>query len=271
MASLQQILSAMLRDVAKSRFSSDLYSRTIARYYENDYLLRKFPIPRTDIDEVEIGLKFGIDELEANDLNGEGKEANLAFVLERTTEQLVSTFLDLALAFCEDEQNRETTTHIEQAMTLGFHSASLRIELRQYLLRYLIESYPHLIDHQGRFDSEAAHRNIRRPLMLALYQFTPPDKALSVDAFNKTLTPLLDSVLNNDAFNHKLAALAEPVQTIWDGNNDIHLEILVNHDHLQHLPEEALSSVRIKASVRNHVWTEVKTGEYSSHRELTSE
>ena len=67
MADLQQIVGAILRDLAKARFSSDIYSRSIARYYENDLLLRRFSVPRADIEEVEVDLKFSIAEVTASE------------------------------------------------------------------------------------------------------------------------------------------------------------------------------------------------------------
>jgi len=45
----------------------------------------------------------------------------------------------------------------------------------------------------------------------------------------------------------------------------------VNGHVLAQLQDAAISSVRIKAEIRNSVWTEVKTGEHQYQRSLTPE
>ncbi len=57
---LYQVIGSVLRDVAQARFMSDRYSRQISYQYERDSLLRTFPVPRVEIEEVEFDLHFGI-------------------------------------------------------------------------------------------------------------------------------------------------------------------------------------------------------------------
>lgn len=132
MADLQQVVGAILRDLAKARFGSDLYSRSIARYYENDYLLRKFPVPRSDIEEVEIDLKFSISEIQSSAVNTEGREANVAVLLERAVEELVATFLDLARDMTGSDEDLDK--QLRELISKGFGSPTLRIEMRQKVL-----------------------------------------------------------------------------------------------------------------------------------------
>ncbi|EPX64104.1 hypothetical protein D187_005237 [Cystobacter fuscus DSM 2262] len=58
MISLANVLGAILKDFSQARMNSDAYSRDISRYYEKDPLLRGFPVPRADIESVELELKF---------------------------------------------------------------------------------------------------------------------------------------------------------------------------------------------------------------------
>lgn len=271
MANLQQILSAIIRDVSKARFSSDLYSRSIARYYENDYLLRRFPIPRTEIDELELDLKFSIDGIVNNPVNGEGKEANLAFVLERTSEELVATFLGLATEYSEEEQNQNFAQQLRSVLAKGFRSAAMRIEMRQYVLRYFIESYTHLIDQQGKFSVEQAKKHIGRPLLLAMFQFRVDDQTITLKDFFALTTPMCEQILGKAIFFNKLESLSKPIETIWRQCNDVLLDVQIGHDTLRELPESCISSIKLKASVRNHMWSEVKVSERQTQRMLTSE
>ncbi|PWG64936.1 hypothetical protein [Sediminicurvatus halobius] len=267
MADLQQVIGALLRDLAKARFASDLYSRSIARYYEGDFLLRKFPVPRADIAEVEVDLKFSITEVKASDVNTEGREANVAFLLERSVEELVATYLDLARDY--SAQHPDTGTELERVMSKGFNSTVLRIELRQHILRYFIESYTHLIRADGSFDAETALRGLRQPMFWAHANHLRD--GVAPEALNTPLDPVLDFALQHDDFRSVVTGLDAPIREIWHQNSDVRLEVDINGHTLAQLQEAAISSIRVRAEVRNSVWTEVKTGPYSYQRSLTPE
>ena len=269
MADLQQVVGAILRDLAKARFSSDIYSRSIARYYENDYLLRKFPVPRADVEEVEIDLKFSIAEVSRNEVDTEGREANVAFLLERTVEKLVATFLDLARDFVDAEANRELAEALRKALTKGFGSATLRIELRQRVLRYFIESYTHLIGPQGEFDSKRVLRDLRRPLFWGFSEYRRD--GVEQAELEGPLNQLIDHVLGQEDFIAAVRGLAAPIKQIWQSNYDARLDVEVQGDKLAELGEAAISTIKIKAVVRNMVWTEVKVDERTYRHALTSD
>jgi hypothetical protein len=269
MADLQQIVAAILRDLAKARFSSDIYSRSIARYYENDLLLRRFSVPRADIEEVEVDLKFSIAEVTASESDTAGREANIAFVMERAVEEVVATFLDLARDFGARPANQDITDQLEAKLALGFNSNVIRIELRQRALRYLIESYMHLIGDEGRFDTYLALRDMKRPLF---YGFVEHRKdGVAIEELAEPLNRLIEEVFKEDRFKASVEKLAEPIRRIWRANYDARLEVEVEGHKLAELSEHAISTIRIKAVVRNMVWNEVKVDERTFRRTLTSE
>jgi len=269
MADLQQVVGAILRDLAKARFGSDLYSRSIARYYENDYLLRKFPVPRSDIEEVEIDLKFSISEVQGSGVNTEGREANIAVLLERGVEEMVATFIDLGREMTEAPANRALREQLEQRISKGFGSPTLRIEMRQKALRYFIESYTHLIGPDGDFNSDLALRDIRSPFFWALAEYR--NEGVTNEQLDEPLNPLFDHVFAHRDFVEAIKALEEPIKQIWHHNYDARLEVEIEGGKLAQLSESAISSIRIKAIVRNMIWTEVKTGKYKSQNALTSD
>ncbi len=268
MADLQQIVGAILRDLAKARFGTDLYSRSIARYYENDYLLRKFPVPRADVEEVEIDLKFSIAGIEGSDVNSEGREANVAVLLERTVETLVATFLDLSRAYVDADADG-LGTDLKATMTKGFGSAALRIELRQKGLRYFIESYTHLIGPDGDFDADLALKELRRPFRWGLEEYRAEDA--DPDRVRAALDRVIDHAFQQEPFIAGVRSLAEPIKSIWQSNYDARLDVEVQGDRLAQFSEKAISSVKIKAVVRNLVWTEVKVDERKYRHTLTSD
>jgi hypothetical protein len=267
MADLQQIVGAILRDLAKARFGSDLYSRSIARYYENDYLLRRYSVPRADIEEVEIDLKFSVSEVEKSAVNLEGREANIAVRLERTVEELVATFLGLADAYCK--RHKDVAERLEGMLAKGFKSTTVRIELRQKALRYFIESYTHLIDSRGGFDAEAALAGLKDPFRWAFEPYLKPK--VSAEELKGPLGGLIDAVFADETFAGVVKSLEAPIGSIWDANFDAGLEVEIRGDKLAELGEGAISTIKIKGLVRNMVWTEVKVDERNYRRELTSE
>lgn len=272
MADLQQVVGAILRDLAKARFASDLYSRSIARYYENDYLLRKFPVPRSDIEEVEVELKFSISEVLASQVNAEGREANVAFLLERSVEMLVATYLDLARKFTADPKNEAHANALRELLSKGFNSVSLRIELRQKILRYFIESYTHLIGSDGTFKSDLALEELRRPIFWGLAAFLhDPELREQREQLNEPSNAVFDYVSRDDDFANVVKELAGPIRNIWENNYDARLEVEIEGSKLAQLSDAAISTVRIKAVVRNLVWSEVKLGEHKSRQVLTSD
>lgn len=269
MADLQQLIGAILRDLAKARFASDLYSRSVARYYENDFLLRRFPIPRSEIEEAELELKFAIADVRDNAVNTETREANIAFVLERTVEELVAIFLDCASVFVDHPDQRGIKDELHDKLSKGFNSIAMRIELRQLALRYFIDSYTHLIGLKGQFDYEMALKGLHSPFFWGITNYRK--EGVSLSDLNAPVDAVINAVFAREEFTEVLKDLAGPIQQIWQDNHDARLEVEVSGDRLMHLGEGTLSTLKLKMSVRNHMWTEVKTEEHRSTRVLTSE
>ncbi|MCK4783042.1 MAG: hypothetical protein KAV87_04775 [Desulfobacteraceae bacterium] len=94
MAQLHQIIGAILRDIAQARVTSDIYSREVSLYYEQDSLLRTFPIPRSEIREVNIDLRFAISEVTVDLGRTEEREARIARIFERYSERIVEDVFD---------------------------------------------------------------------------------------------------------------------------------------------------------------------------------
>ena len=272
MADLQQIVGAILRDLAKARFSADLYSRSIARYYENDYLLRRFPVPRADVEEVELDLKFSIAEVPESEVNHESQEANAAVLFERSVERIVATFLDIARQRNDsDEAFRDTWW---KYLTRGYNSSTLRIEMRQKVLRYFIESYTHLIDDDGNFDTDLALSELDRPIRWAMETAAKDIYSQGGEAeieMKRDLREIVAPLIGDKAIRKAVEAMAPAIKTIWQGNSDARLEIMVEGGQLSQLSDAALSSVKVKAVVRNMVWTEVKVGDRTTRHALTSD
>jgi hypothetical protein len=63
-ADLNNVIGAILRDVTHSRVMSDLFSRNISVEYRQDPVLGQFPVPRVDLVQATIDLRFVVNGVE---------------------------------------------------------------------------------------------------------------------------------------------------------------------------------------------------------------
>lgn len=71
MAELNDVLGAIVRDVAQARVIGDLFSRNVSLDYQQDELLRNFPVPRVEIKQASIDLRFAVNDVERKEVDPE--------------------------------------------------------------------------------------------------------------------------------------------------------------------------------------------------------
>ena len=76
MAELKEVLGAILVDIAKARVASDICTRDVSLEYAKDPILSEFPVPRVEIKEASIELKFAINEVKKLEDNGGNNGGN---------------------------------------------------------------------------------------------------------------------------------------------------------------------------------------------------
>src|SRR5947208_1547946 len=79
---LYQVIGAILRDVAQARFMSDLYSRQISYSYEGDALMRRFPVPRVEVEQVKFELKLAVAEVRIDEKRKTSRNAAIGRLLD---------------------------------------------------------------------------------------------------------------------------------------------------------------------------------------------
>jgi hypothetical protein len=249
MAELQHILGSLFSDVAQSVFTSDLYSRDISRYYEQDALLRHFPVPRTEIAELEVELKFAIAGVEVNPAQTVGREAGSA-----------SLFIDLSYDLSESfyEQLHDVLVELKaknalitNEMIYKAGSPEEAIYLRQDLLKYFIRSQGSLVE-EGNFQVRKAMEGIREILEKKLYWILPRDFT------KKERTDVYERVTKQLKLESDLKRLEEPLSYAWNRAGDFKLDVEITADKLIELSSEHLSSVHVRTRVRNYKWSDVE-------------
>lgn len=241
MADLAQFVNALLRDVAKARFGSDLYARDVARYYESDGLLRRFPVPRTEVSEVEFDVKFLVDALQLETTQHELTEATLATIFEPHTDRIAAAIIDAAMSRAGEEERRR----------LG--SAPARIDLRQAVLKWLTEHWGRPLDATAKPDVAGAVEALRSEAKKFVQDELRPKEKERAAA-----EALADAVAKEVRLEPLLGALRDELERARAHRGDCRVEVVISGDRLQQAQAAAISTIRVKASVRNYVWTQVE-------------
>jgi hypothetical protein len=127
----------------------------------------------------------------------------------------------------------------------------------------MIVNFTDLISEEGVFDAKAAEQGLLAAFTRVLrYNVAVGEEITEGEAAGLTggisIVPPLDDLR---------ARIAE----VWKVDRDARLDVAIDADVLREMPREMLSSIKIKASVRNYQWTEVKVEGGRTFRSLTSE
>ena len=266
MAGLHDIVGAILRDIANARVSSDLYSRNISRYYEQDILLRRFPVPRMEVDKVEMDVKFAITEVDVDELRKEGIEGRLAIIFERHADAFAIDFIDAAVEILRQNQDGMPERSAWYQMIQMMWSSEFQNNVRKRLLRYFKITQRNLIEERDIFNRDDAEKEVAGILLRRWNHL--------IDDFNNSDIPATASVPSDEIPRMGDTVLkAMNIKSRFDSvKNDIDLakkeggykvNVDVMSSSLQELPEQAISSIKVETKVRNYQWSlveESKTG-----------
>lgn len=271
MAELHQVIGSILRDITQARITSDIYSRNLSKLYEQDPLLRRFPAPRSEIDEVEIDLKFAISGIAYNTSQDENREAMAANVFIKYADHIAQTFFD-GLVDCLGKMEKEKKLGAIDPKSLGkIHGFEHRIYLMQELLLYFLR-------HKGRLSEMikdgSARKHIKNNILSKrfkkIYKTELTEKELESTAkylfqtsmlTKKELDALKQSVFKESVDEDLKKALQEmkkPLQSVWEKEGDQKITVEVTADKLQETPETAISTIKIKSRIQNYIWTKVE-------------
>lgn len=247
MPELQNILGAIFRDIAQSVFASDMYSRDISQYYEQDPLLRHFPIPRTEIDELEVDLKFGITNIAFTRAQTVGREASAA-----------PAFIDFSYDLSESlfeglANNLAKRNDIAGETWRKVNSIEYRIYLRQDILKFFQRNQGSLIQ-DGELQVRQARDELSGLLRNRLGRLIEDTKTMSASERKR----LIDATLREVKLEEQLKQLQGPLQSVWEAEGDYTLDVEITADRLQEMAPETLASVHVRTRVRNYLWSEVE-------------
>lgn len=265
MAELHQIIGAILRDISKARFSSDIYSRDIARCYEQDPLLRRFPSPRSEIEQVEIDLKFSIMNVAFEPSQTESREATAAVVFAHYANKIAEVVITKAVALIGQSPETGTGKWVERAKR-WIDSIPFKIDVQQDVLHYLMDGYSSLINPDGQIDLEVISNGVKAVVSKTFVRelkgledyLSERDEKEWLEGEPEDLSALTKSIIDAIDLTAQFATLKTDIQELWTRRGDCRVEVDVSADKLSHMQESTISTVKIKTVVRNYVWTQIE-------------
>ena len=265
MAEIHHIVGAVLRDVARARVTSDVYSRDISRFYESDALLRRFPVPRSEIDEVELDLRFVIGGVEDDESSSAENEASLATVFAKVSVDLAHELFGLLLSAYEGASSPESTIDESwQELRRLLGNTSRRIYLQVDLLNYLSRNQGHLVSN-GALDEDKASVGLERIFGATVSDLLAAAGIEAPDGESLTKVPAPRDL------RRMVARLANAVDGAFEAAGGRRVDVDVTADVLRETPESAISTLKIKAFVKNYMWSEVNEVDGRVWRRLSPE
>jgi len=252
---LCQLVGAALRDVAQARFTADLFSRQISFVYEADGVLRRFPVPRVDIDEAEITLHFAIKEVALDPDRHSSRSAAIGSLFDQYSVRIVRETMQRvrdqarAAAAGADNATRTAIADFEKR----FLSDDNRELLSGRLLQYFNESVDKLIRDDGGLDADTVMKDLDSTATKSVLQDPEVDK-LRAHFAGATWDDMIAKARNR--YKELVDSLASDIAALRDKYPDFKITVDPTAAAIA-TPGAPVSSIKVKAVVRNYKWSKV--------------
>ena len=270
MAQLNNVIGAILRDIAQSRVTSDMFSRKISQYYEQDSLLRLFPVPRSEIREIELDLKFSIADVSVDHDRNEERDARIGRIFERYSEAITEDIF-------ENLKGSETIRKIKEWVTLvgEIDTVQLRLDIKNRILIFFEEksiSFMSISIEKDQINIELEPQKIKAGIneILEVLIYSRPDVKTIAEKYSSSR--LLRSVKTSisNGYRDQIDAMDEELEFL-EASEEFKVEIDMTAEKIQDLPEIAISSIKIKTDIRNYNWSQVEEQDGKIIRRLVPE
>jgi hypothetical protein len=262
---LYQLIGCAIRDVAQARFVADLYSRQLSYQYERDTLLRRFPVPRAEIDEAEISLFFSVVGVSVDPARHTSRNAAIGSLFDQYSIRIVRDILEglrTSLTPVPTNGGAGATTVADsfRARVLAPTNVDL---LSGRVLQYLNENPEDVmvaVEVKGSDGKPPPNRwdTIERDVIQkqVIDQLSSDAQAASFYGLTQQAWDAAQKAVKES--HPWLAALGEMADAIADIKDKYpDCRILVNVDPQAIAGSGAVSTIKIKASVKNYKWSKI--------------
>ncbi len=262
---LEQILEAVLIDVAQAQDASNKYSaEVLAPEYKEDTLLKEFPVPNAMLSELELVLKLAIKNTYADDgelTNGAktpqyNAKVLLPYVLPIVDriKEIFSSFFNAAANLTEPEITGKLNTIQRNLMSEHFTKF-----LTQKILKCLLDNEKVLLNNLV-FDAKTALQKVMNVIEQEIYNQEQLDFIFGQE---KSARKRLDGLLRNPIYSI-LVKVTVPVEVTGMKHQRPGMSMFVSTDDLNEIGSDIISSLKIKVEIRNYKWvTDPDNPEYT--------
>lgn len=262
MPKLHHIVGTILKDIAQSRVYSDIYSYEVSVHYEKDSLLRQFPVPRTEVKELELEMKFAFSDeqkeetTQLSDSQRFGVFRTQTYNLSRYLMKEVVGNAEKRFAYHPDykldEKELENWEDFKKSLLWKQHEN----RIQQYIVEYFEKD---LLDNPGDDDKgydmnvEKAENELTKIISEYLYSISKiSELAEKVPNGKETIDLMMKSKLHRE-----LIKIESEVEFMMNMLGVQSPEVSIMSEKLIDLPPEAISSIKIKTGIRNYAWTKI--------------
>jgi len=232
MATLDEVLGSVLRDVAQARVQADEFTRRACLAYRDDPVMRLLPVPRVEIREATIELAFAIDQVRQDPVDA-------AAVARESARAELPNF-----------KARLGSIHVRPRRGLAAQAiADLTGDAFQQALDDRLEALAKTLGPTVAADPSKLADEIARGLKAALLD------ALKADQPTAVLPAEATARLDAEAASFG-RALADKIGVAIDARRaaGMTLGLAATHQSLADVPEKALARIRLTVAVENYEW-----------------
>lgn len=255
MAEVRSLLGAILRDIAEARVTSDLFSRDVGLEYVEDEILRDFPVPRVDMKEAAVRVRFAVESLEVREPDPDKTIKRLA------TERAEPLAKEIFRLVVDEHPKRDELVALIRRK---------QIDLPGQVARALASTLSELELVRAALDEDptALDKALREQLRATLTEDGDVKKLLVPSRSDRRLATALQK-----ASEVVITDLVERVRAeiTGDKRRDLKLKLAVTRRELAEVPETIVSEISVVAEMRNYLWSETEEPDGSIRRRLLPE
>jgi|OpeIllAssembly_1097287.scaffolds.fasta_scaffold59378_3 hypothetical protein len=253
MATLTEVLGALLRDVAHARAQADMFSRQLSLEYLKDDLMRVLPVPRAEIRSTDVELGFAVSKVDRKEVS---KTQITGEVLAGKLVSLCTRMVGLTV--------KVPGSRIPKPLreVLGDKRPVFEAELSRALAQAIRLKNDKEIDallERQETQITAIERAATSALRVSL-------KATGVNVAPVPQTKNELSIHARDWIGELAAALVNALDRAK--TESVRIDLAVTCDQLADIPEANLARVKLTVEIENYEWTEVETEDGTLIRKL---
>lgn len=243
MADLAEFLGIILRSVTQARVTSDLFARDVSRQYQKDPVLIDFPVPRLEVREASIRLRFAVNALERRDVPL--AELARAVVQEEASALAGQIRREVIEASPEREAILQALASKEIDLVKALPAAIERAALEGSVLEAALAGRP-----------AALVRNLQAAVNALLLEDVALRRLITRRAGVQAVRERIRQRATETA-----ERLVNQVQAVREASarQAVSVNAAVTRKELAEVPEPLLSEITVVAEIRNYEWSE--TGE----------